>query len=503
MNDNKANGENLPMDGPGQNTSRLPPLVALAGRPNVGKSTLFNRLLHKRRAITDPTPGVTRDPVAMDTVILGKSLKLIDTGGFKLDRDRDTPEGELERIVVERTMDVLRKADLIVLLFEAGDISLEDEEFIEQLRPYQNKLLAAVNKTEGGRREAEAWNLLSYGFEKVFMISAEHGDNIPELEEAIISRLDQKSETPENTGITGSAGFIEEFSAEEAPIRIAILGKPNTGKSTLSNRLTSSSASIVSEIPGTTRDVVEGSFSWKNKKFAVLDTAGIRRKTKVSENIEYYSVNRAIKTVDEADIVFLVIDAAEGLTDQDKKIASIAYEKGRGLIMVLNKWDTMPTVKNTFEAVRDRIHFLFGQMEYAPVIAVSALDGFGVDNLLNTAIQMHNQLRQRIETSALNQALEKWLDEYPPPAGKAARFRIRYAVQSESNPVRFIFFASRPQAVSQTYVAYLRNRIRRDLNFSLIPVAIELRASAAGKQNGSENRRRNPAGPGPSGKKRR
>ncbi|MCL2319549.1 MAG: 50S ribosome-binding GTPase, partial [Treponema sp.] len=165
------------------------PVVALAGRPNVGKSTLFNRLLHKRRAITDPTPGVTRDPVAMDTVILGKALRLVDTGGFKLDRDRDTPEGELEGVVVERTLEVLKKADLIVLLFEAGELSAEDEEFIELLRPYADKLIAAVNKTEGGRREAEAWNLLSYGFEKVYMISAEHGDNVGELEEAIVGRL--------------------------------------------------------------------------------------------------------------------------------------------------------------------------------------------------------------------------------------------------------------------------------------------------------------------------
>jgi GTP-binding protein len=438
------------------------PVVALAGRPNVGKSTLFNRLLHKRRSITDPTPGVTRDPVFMDTAILGKALRLVDTGGFKLDRNRESPEGELESIVVERTLEVLEKADIIVLLFEAGELSPEDEEFIDLLRPYQRKLIAAVNKTEGGRREAEAWNLLSYGFEKVYMISAEHGDNIRELEEAIAGYLSvSHNDTP----------------PAEAAIHIALLGKPNTGKSTLSNRLTASSASIVSDIPGTTRDVVEGFFAWKKRNFRVLDTAGIRRKTKVTENIEYYSVNRAIKTIDEADIVFLIIDAQEGLTDQDKKIAALAHDKGRGLILVLNKWDTMPAVKNTFEAVRDRIHFLFGQMEYAPIIALSALDGGGIDSLLNTAIRMYDQLNIQIETAALNQALEKWLAEYPPPSGKQNRFKIRYAVQTGANPVKFIFFASRPQAVSEAYIAYLRNRIRRDLGFSLVPVVIELRGS--------------------------
>jgi GTP-binding protein len=242
--------------------------------------------------------------------------------------------------------------------------------------------------------------------------------------------------------------------------------------------------------------VVEGSFVWKKRLFRVLDTAGIRRKAKVNENIEYYSVNRAIKTIDEADIVFLIIDAQEGLTDQDKKIAALAHDKGRGIILVLNKWDTMPEVKNTFEAVRDRIHFLFGQMEYAPIIPLSALDGNGIDKLLDTALRMYGQLTLRIETSALNQALEKWLAEYPPPSGKQARFKIRYAVQSGANPVTFIFFASRSHAVSEPYVAYLRNRLRRDLGFSLIPVKIELRSSAkndgdaAGRRGAKPGRRR-------------
>jgi len=173
------------------------PVVAIAGRPNVGKSTLFNRLLHKRRAITDPTPGVTRDAVFVDTEILGRPLRLVDTGGFKLDREQDSPEAELDRIVVERTLDVIKKADLIVLLFEAGELKGEDEEFIALLRPYQKKLLAAVNKTEGGRREAEAWNFLSFGFEKVYMISAEHGDNIRDLQEAIVERLSEREKGEE------------------------------------------------------------------------------------------------------------------------------------------------------------------------------------------------------------------------------------------------------------------------------------------------------------------
>ncbi|MFQ3547982.1 MAG: ribosome biogenesis GTPase Der, partial [Termitinemataceae bacterium] len=433
-------------------------VVVLVGRPNVGKSTLFNRLLRQRRAITDPTPGVTRDPVEADAFIAGYPVRLVDTGGFKLERE------VLEDQVVQKTLETLVRADLIVLVLEAGDPTSEDEEFISQLRPYWDRLLVAVNKTEGGRRESYAWNLLSYGFKEVHMISAEHGDHILELEEAIVGRLD-------------FSRVAEAQLEDKRVIRLALIGKPNTGKSTLSNRLTASEASIVSDIPGTTRDVVEGQFEYNHHTFFVLDTAGIRRKSRIQENIEYYSVNRAIKTLDDADIVFLLIDAQEGLTDQDKKIAALAHERGRGIIFVLNKWDTMPKVKNAFEATCDRIHFLFGQMEYAPIIPISAKEGSGIEKLLETALRMYGQLNKKIETGPLNQALERWLEEYPPPIGPRTRFKVRYAVQASANPVQFIFFVSRPQAVTEAYVAYLRNKIRKDLGFSMIPIQIELRPS--------------------------
>jgi len=439
------------------------PVVALAGRPNVGKSTLFNRLLHKRKAITSPTPGVTRDPVEADCFIDGKPLRLIDTGGFKLAEN----EG-IDKLVVEKTLAVIKKADLIVLILEAGEITSEDEEFIGLLRPYRKKLITAINKTEGGRRQADSWNILSYGFENVFMISAEHGDNIGELEQEIIKRLD--------------FSIIEDVhEGQSSNIRIALLGKPNTGKSTLSNRLTATNASIVSEIPGTTRDTIEGSFNWKSRSFIILDTAGIRRKTRVNEDIEYYSVNRAIKTINEADIVVLMIDAVEGFSEQDKKIAALAHDKGKGIIMALNKWDAMPQQKNTFKTISDRIRFLFGQMEYAPIIPVSAKDGNGVDKLLSTIITMYSQLNIRIGTGQLNQALEKWLLEYPPPSGPQTRFKIKYAVQKSANPVHFILFASRSRAVSDVYVSYLRNKIRKELGFSMIPVLVEIKSSSGKK----------------------
>ncbi|MDR2521881.1 MAG: ribosome biogenesis GTPase Der [Spirochaetaceae bacterium] len=450
------------------------PLVVIAGRPNVGKSTLFNRLLGRRRAITDPCAGLTRDPVSEDAFVLGKPLRLVDTGGFKLDRPEDADAAWLDDVVVDRALAALERADLVILVLEAGALTGEDEEFIETLRPLRDKLLVAVNKTEGGRLTPEAWNLTRYGFSSLCMISAEHGDNIENLKAAIVEKLDFSAVRP-------AAGGVEEA------VRITLVGKPNTGKSTLSNRLTASAASIVSPVAGTTRDVLEGSFLWRGRRFLVCDTAGIRRKARVSGNIEYYSVNRAIKTMDSASIVIILIDAAEGLSDQDKKIAALAEERGRGVVFALNKWDTMGDVKNTFNAVLDKFRYFFGQMSWAPVLPVSALTGAGVDALLSTCVKMAAQLNLHTSTSALNAALEVWQKENPPPAGPRTRFRIKYGVQTSCNPVVFRLFASRPHSCTEAYLAYLRRKIRAGLGYPMIPVKIEICRS--GREERPEGRR--------------
>jgi GTP-binding protein len=466
------------------------PAVVLAGRPNVGKSTLFNRMTHSRRSITDPTPGVTRDCVEKEMMLGSRRIRLVDTGGFKAVRD-----GEIEEAVFQKTLLALEKAAVIVLLLEAGEITGEDEEFITRLRRFAPKVIVAVNKTEGGRREGEAWNYLSFGFDRIFFISAEHGDNVGALADEIGRRLALNANRTgahpagDEPDVGTGSGNIEtddrdeflhknktelyEAEFQDETIKIAIVGKPNTGKSTLSNRLLGTDASIVSGIAGTTRDVVEGEFFYKGQRFLSLDTAGIRRKAKVSENIEYYSVNRAIKAIGEADIVVLMIDAAEGLTDQDKKITALASEQGRGVIIALNKWDLMPDVKNTLNAVTDRIRFLFGRMRYAPILPLSARDGEGIDTLLKTAVKMHGQLTRKIETSTLNEALARWQEQYPPPSGPKTRFSIKYGVQTQVNPVAFYFFATRPRAVRDNYASYIENKIRETLGFSLIPVAIE------------------------------
>ena len=439
------------------------PLVVIAGRPNVGKSTLFNRFLRKRIAITNNQPGVTRDPVEATAILNNKPVHLVDTGGYKLTRDIGSKEAELDDYVVERSLNMIEKADVVILLLDAGEITGEDEEFILKMRPYWNKMIAAVNKTEGGKNEAEAWNYAKYGFNELLFISAEHGDRIGELTDLITQRCDFSK--------------VKVLSSDR-PIKIAILGKPNTGKSTLSNRLTHSENSIVCDYAGTTRDVVEGEFEYGGKHFKVLDTAGIRRKAKVTDDVEYYSVNRAIKTLDECDVVFLLIDAVEGLAEQDKKICSLAFEKGRGIIFVLNKWDLKEEQGNkAIKAVKEWMNIMFAHMDFAPILPLSALEGKGIKDLLNTAIEMYQQLTKKIETSALNNALQDWLDRYPPPASKTAHSKIRYMTQTSTNPVTFMLFATRPEVVPEPYITYLKNRIREDLGFDHIPVQLEMKGS--------------------------
>ena len=440
------------------------PLIVIAGRPNVGKSTLFNALTHTKRAITDPTPGVTRDPVEGTCFIAGKPVHLMDTGGYKLTRDFTSREREMDDLVVEKTVEMIDKADRILLLLDAAEIAGEDEELIQRLRPYSEKLMVAVNKTEGGKNEHLAYNYMKFGFKEISLISASHGDGLAALQEKIVDGLDFSR--------------VTEGSDEERPIRIAILGKPNVGKSTLSNALTHTEASIVSDYAGTTRDVVEGSFRYNGRDIQILDTAGIRRKKKVTENVEYYSVNRAIKTLDECDIAFIMIDAKEGLAEQDKKITSLAFERGRGVIFILNKWDLLEDQSNkAIRETKDWIQTMFGQMNWAPIITMSAKNHDGLKNLMNTALEIYSQLTRKVDTASLNLALKDWLYNYPPPATKAIHFKIRYMTQTSVNPVNFLIFATRPDNVPLTYVSYLKNRIREDLGFDQIPVQIEMKAS--------------------------
>ena len=435
------------------------PMIVIAGRPNVGKSTLFNRLVGKRRSITDETAGVTRDLVEETVLLKDKPVRLVDSGGFKLSRSKNEAEEILTKLTIEKTLEALERADRILLLLDATSRTAEDDEFVQYLRRYWNKIVVAVNKTEGGRGQAEGYNYLRLGISNINFISAEHGDNIDALIDVLIDGLD----------------FSKVIEAEtDEIIRVTIVGKPNTGKSTLSNFLTKSSASIVSNIAGTTRDIVQGEFVYKWKKFVLQDTAGIRKKNKVSEDIEYYSVVRAIKSLDDADIVLHLIDADSGLTEQDKKISVQAVNRGLPVVFVINKWDTVDTQKGTFKNYEKNIKIMFGKMEYAPICAISAIDGTGVNNMLNIALQAFKQYTTKIETSALNLALKDWLVAYPPSGNK---FTFKYLVQTGVRPVRFLIFANKVQNVTEQYLRYLQNRIRKDFGFSLIPIQLTVRSN--------------------------
>ena len=438
------------------------PLISIIGRPNVGKSTLFNRLIGKRRAITDPTPGVTRDPIPERWLLGNHPVTLVDSGGIKIEKDK------MDDLVAQKSLSLFEQSDVILFMMDCTEVNLEDQMLLKQLRPYTDKIVLVVNKIDDVSREDLIWNFYNYGYQRIVGISAEHGLGIEELEDTLLGILDLER--------------IDEAPEEPETIRLAILGKPNTGKSTLTNLLTGHDVSIVSDIAGTTRDVMRATFTYKNTDYTVLDTAGIRRKSKVEEDVEYYSVNRAIKTIDESDIVFLMVDVKEGLSDQDKKIASLIVRRGKGIIIVLNKIDLLKGIGNELEAIKDRVRFLFPVLSFAPIVPIAAINGDEVGSLLDTAWLVWKQLNKRVDTSTLNDSLRTWCSAYEPPRGAEGHYKVLYATQVSVTPVRFLLFVNRIKDFPETYINYLKNCMRKDLGLSSIPIEISLR-----------ERRRNPS----------
>jgi GTP-binding protein len=485
-----SNGARTQEEAPGDDTSAAPqaprraarsggvdalPQVAILGRPNVGKSTLFNALLSRRRSITHADPGVTRDPVEVECSLGGGRVRLVDTGGYSSDaRDLD---GEVAR----RALTTARQSDLLLLVLDAVETTPQDEEFIRLVRPFSEKVLLVVNKVDTPDRDTLVWNAHAHGFPHVIGVSAAHGRSIDRLRETVAALLEELREAP-LPGDTSSETASAEEPLRQAPadsgaeVRVAVLGKPNTGKSSLANRLLGEERSIVSSIPGTTRDVVEGTFTHRGRRLRILDTAGIRRKARVTDPVEYYSVNRAIESIGRADIVVLMFDAAAGIVDQDKKIAAQAVKEGRGIVLVPGKWDLQKDTASLRESVRELVRFQFPVLGFAPIVPVSALTGYGVRGLLDIAVALWDKLHRRVGTGRLNQALESWMTHYKLPV-RGKNYKIRFMTQVGTNPVRFVAFVNRMSGFPEGYAGYLENCIRRDLGFSDIPVTVEFRQS--------------------------
>ena len=443
-------------------TNHRRPRVVIAGRPNVGKSTLFNRLYGRRRAITDPTPGVTRDALEERCSLAGIPVTLVDTGGVKAEYDDD-----FDDIVADRSLSSFDTADLVLFLVEIGQLTPEDELIVDALRSRTDKVLLVVNKADIPEKDYLASEFYSLGLGDPLPVSSAHGRNMDRLTEIVRERLEDIMATfPEDE---------EEDNEESNELVLALVGKPNAGKSTLSNQLTGTQASLVSDVAGTTRDIVVTESEHKGRTIRVVDTAGMRRKAKVAENVEYYSVNRAIRAMFEADVTVLLIDADEGLSEQDKKITAQAVKKGRTVVMALNKWDEKNPDPKRLKAAMDRVRFQFPVLDWAPLLPISALKGYGIRDLLDTILRADRQQSRRIDTGELNRALAEWTDLTPPPTRKGKSFKIRYITQVSTKPVRFIAFVNRKIGFPDSYRRFLMNQIRREFGFDFVPLELELR----------------------------
>jgi GTPase len=432
------------------------PRVAIMGRANVGKSTLFNGIIGKRRSITSPVSGVTRDFVEATCNFGGRDVVLLDTGGFQLN------EQGLDAIVSQKSVELLEKADLILLVVDVTTITPEDEEFIEIARQFSPKIILVINKVDNSRREEESWNLYNLGFHNTVAVSAEHRRNIDGLKNAIVEMLSQKIS-------------IKEPVEDVEQIRISIAGKPNTGKSTLLNTLLGFDRSIVAPVAGTTRDVIEGGFTYNGRMYTICDTGGIRRKRSVESDVEYYVVNRAIENIGNSDIVLLTIDSTEGVSDQDKKIAYLAARKGKGILLVFNKWDLLEKIPNSLQAVSDRTKYVFPILDFAPFVPISALENTGIKELLDAAEKIWAQLHIEIPTGRLNQAVQKWSLLKSPPSDGQKRYKARYLTQTSVNPVKFLLFVNRSKGFPKTWVSYVKNCMRAEFGLSSIPFSIDIR----------------------------
>ena len=432
----------------------MKPIVAIIGRPNVGKSTFFNRVTRTRNALVDDFPGVTRDRHYGDASWDGVEFTLVDTGGF-LEEDESGFADEIRFQILQAIED----ADVIVHLLDGKQgISPFDEDVVKTLREITKPTFYAVNKIDGFEQEVKLYDFYSLGIEKLYPVSAEHRYGISDFLDALTS-------------------VLPKMISEEARdvIRLAVVGKPNVGKSSLINRILGENRLIVSEIPGTTRDSIDSVCNINGKSYLLIDTAGIRRKAKVSKKIEKFSVIKALRSLDRCDVAIIVIDAHEGITDQDINVAGYALERGCGCILLLNKWDIVEKDTKTAKKFYDQLRMEAKFLKFAPIMTISALTGLRVLKIFGMVEEVYSQYTLRIGTGRLNKIFERAIDRNEPSLHRGRRLKFYYVTQVSTGPPTFVCFVNYPDAVHFSYKRYLINQIRDGTGLDKTPVRIIFR----------------------------
>ncbi len=429
--------------------------VAIVGRPNVGKSTFFNRMLEQRRAIVDDESGVTRDRQYGVAEWAGKSFNLIDTGGFVAGS-----EDVFEREIRKQVLIALEEANALIFMVDcATGITTLDEEMADVLRRTTKPVFLAVNKVDNSDRLLEATEFYSLGFEEVFFLSSMTGSGTGELLDALCALI------PEDQPVT----------EEEGLPKFAIIGQPNVGKSSLLNALIGQERTIVSEIAGTTRDTIHTRYNLFQKDFILIDTAGIRRKTKVHEDLEFYSVIRAIKAMDEADVCLLMLDAPKGITAQDLNIFSLAVKKGKGIVLLVNKWDLVEKETNTAKEYEKELKDRLAPFTDLPILFISVIDKTRIFKAVETALEVYANRQRKVTTSVLNEVMLKAVEDYHPPVVRGNALKIKYITQLPTVVPSFAFFCNFPDDVKTPYKNYLENKMREAFNFKGVPLRLYFR----------------------------
>jgi len=433
------------------------PIVAIVGRPNVGKSTLFNQIGKKRVSIVDDMPGVTRDRIYLDAEWLNHEFTMIDTGGIEFDESNHILKSMRGQAEI-----AMEEADVILFLVDGrAGLTTADEEVAKILRNTKKPVILGVNKIDSPQLEMNSYEFYNLGLGDPIPLSATNVMNLGDLLDAIVAAFPE--EVPEEK--------------DEDEISIAVIGRPNVGKSSLVNQLLGEERVIVSDVAGTTRDAIDTHFVKDDMKFMLIDTAGMRRRGKIDEPVERYSVMRSLRAIDRADVVLMVINAFEGITEQDKKIAGYAHESGKGVVIVVNKWDIFPdkddksTLRFT-EDLREEIGFL----QYAPVLYASALTGQRVGRVTELVKYVAEQQSMRIKTSVLNELIRDAVSINPPPMHRGRRLKILFMTQADIKPPKFIIFVNDPELMHFSYLRFIENRLREMYGFEGTPLRLIVRA---------------------------